>query len=321
MSKCNKELGDYIDFFTSSHGCDMVFYAYKGTSGTYNEMVQSDKYYLCREEIENIKQGEAVLENFLYEVSNIIEIGPGSEYTLLNKTIPILNASKNLAKYIGCDYSESYLNETLSFLKANSKGVGISGIVGDLLHDKINIKDKVSGQNCVIFLGSTIGNFTKNDMSLAINKIADICKKGDKLIITFDINQDEKTLLSAYSNNFMAKWMQGILKYFIQYDPSIQGKLEQFKLKADWDGQRVQMFFDVQEDLSVFIPEYGEIKLKKGRQLRGVTAHKFTIDSISELLGASGFEMSDILTVSARMATILAIKNGIPAMGVDSNKF
>ncbi|MBN8512346.1 MAG: L-histidine N(alpha)-methyltransferase [Rickettsiales bacterium] len=309
MSKCNKELGDYIDFFGSSHGCDMVFYAYKGTAGAYNEMVQSDKYYLCREEIENIKQGKAVLENFLYEVSNIIEIGPGSEYTLLHKTIPILSASENLTKYIGFDYSESYLEETLSFLKANSKGIGISGIVGDLLHDKINIKDKVSGQNCVIFLGSTIGNFTKNDMRLAIDKISDICGNGDKLIITFDINQDEKTLLSAYNNKLMERWMQGILKYFIQYDPSIQGKLEQFKLKADWDGSKAQMFFEVQEDLSVSIPEYGAVELKKGRQLRGVTAHKFTVDSIAQLLGVGGFQISDILTISGRMATVLAIKN------------
>lgn len=309
MSKCNKELGDYIDFFTSNHGCDMVFYAYKGTAGTYNEMVQSDKYYLCREEIENIKQGKAVLENFLYDSNNIIEIGPGSEYTLLNKTIPIFNVSKNLAKYIGFDYSESYLDETLSFLKANSKGIGISGIVGDLLHDKINIKDKVSGQNCVIFLGSTIGNFTKNDMRLAIDKISDICGNGDKLIITFDINQDKKTLLSAYSNELMGKWMQGILKYFIQYDPTMQSKLEKFKQKADWDGQKVQMFFEVQEDLSISIPEYGAVELKKGRQLRGVTAHKFTVDSIAELLGTGGFQISDILSISGRMATVLAIKN------------
>lgn len=310
MSKCNKEFGDYIAFFTGSHGCDMVFYAYKGTAGTYNDMVQSDKYYLCREEIENIKQSKAVLESFLYEVNNIIEIGPGSDYTLLNKTIPILNASKNLVQYIGLDYSESYLNETLSFLKANSK-ISIDGIVADLLRDQVNIGDKIHGRNCVIFLGSTIGNFTKNDMRVVVSKIADICSNGDRLIITFDINQDENTIIAAYSNDLMAKWMQGILKYFVQYDPSIQSKLEQFKLKADWNGQRVQMFFEVQEDLTVFIPEYGEIKLKKGRQLRGVTAHKFTIDSISELLGASGFEISDILTVSGRMATILATKHGI----------
>lgn len=309
MDKYHNELKNYITFFTSNIGCDMVFYAYTGSTQSYSNIVQLDKYYLCREEIENIKQGKAVLENFLYDSNNIIEIGPGSEYTLLNKTIPILGASKNLVKYIGLDYSESYLDETLAFLKANSKGISISGVVGDLLRDKIDIKDRASGQNCVIFLGSTIGNFTKNDMHLAINKIADICGNGDKLIITFDINQDENTLLSAYSNELMEKWMQGILKYFIQYDPTMQSKLEKFKQKADWDGQKVQMFFEVQEDLSVSIPEYGVVELKKGRQLRGVTAHKFTIDSIAQLLRTGGFEVSDILTISGRMATVLAIKN------------
>ena len=303
-----KELQDYIAFFTTKEGMDIMPYVYRRSSATYDELTQSQQYYVCREEVENIETNMTFLSELLSGVTDIIEVGPGSRHPVMHKTIPIISCAHDLKCYNGVDYSEVYLETALDTVKQYAPYLKVRGVEADLLNGRVVVESNANAKKAILFFGITIGNFDVIQRNHVISQLAGLASTGDMLITTFDLNHDHETLINAYGNQYMQEFMSGVLHYLTDLCHDFNKYLNMFKFKTTWDGQKVAMYFEATEDLSFVLPGHGKIQVHRGQELRGVVAHKFTLESMSNLLLAHGFHVEQVLSVSDRVATAVCKK-------------
>src|SRR3990167_10750498 len=100
----DQTFNDYYKFLTTTEGADILPYTYLSSGDSYEKLIKDCKdYYLFDDEVALIKNNHHKLKHYLSEITNIIEIGPGSKHTVINKTIPILQYAQNLESYLPID--------------------------------------------------------------------------------------------------------------------------------------------------------------------------------------------------------------------------
>ncbi len=300
-----KILEDYFSFFTQKEGAEMTSYIYLDSCNYYDQLIKdSADYYLCRDHIEIIKKHKDKFKQYLFEVTDIIEIGPGSDYVVKNKTMPILSYAKNLKSYQAIDNCKQYLDETCVFVKNNTSGIEIFGVEADLMRkEKIQLYKTHSGKKCITFLGGTLANFHELQQNHCLKQIYTMLNPGDLFIITADTNQDEKSLLAAYYNIYAQNLFTGVIRYFASINSDFKKHAASFELRCSWNkaSSFIDLHFVAQDDLSFHFPNYGNIIIKKGQIFKGIRAYKKTKQANIELLNKNGFEVLDVLNNSNKM--------------------
>lgn len=308
-----KILDDYIKFFTTEHGADILPYAYLNASHLYNKILENNThYYLFNDEVSLIRNNSLKLSQHLSEIKELIEIGPGSSHSVNNKTIPILNCAKNLKNYYALDHSIDYLNDAYSCVSDNIPKLKIFTVEANLLQtNPIEINTHGTDKKAVMLLGSTLENFDLNDQKHIIQTIHNTINSNDLFILTVDTNQDEESLNLAYSSEHNIKFIMGGLHYLEKITPNFTPYINSLKIEVAWNKELnvVDTNFIAKNDFSFYFNGYGDIMIKKGQKLRGVKSRKPTTNTITNLLESSGFSVIDTLTNSNKIKMFIATKN------------
>ncbi|AIL65261.1 hypothetical protein NOVO_05715 [Rickettsiales bacterium Ac37b] len=312
LSEQEKILADYYQFFTDPKGIDMLPYAYMGSSSTYDLMVKNNPdYYLFSEEVAIIKNNAEKLTTHLSDIKDIIEIGPGSNHTITNKTIPLLNYAKSLKRYYAIDHSKPYLDKACAFIKENTYNIDIRGVEADLMSlGNLKSLKKEDDKKCILLLGGTIGNFSSSLQLQALQQIFKLMNIGDKLLLAVDTNQDEQTLIKAYDNIYSYKLIRGILEYFAIIHPPFKDYLNFFEIRFLWHKhcRTIEKFFVAKENIIFEMEKYGTIAIRQNQELRGAASQKFTLMDINNLLHKIGFGVLDILNYNNKVRLIICKK-------------
>lgn len=136
------------------------------------------------------------------EVLNVVELGAGDG----RKTLLLLNAITVADvdfSYIPIDISRGAMME---LFKVVGTGFGNSlkmhGIVGDYLEAlKWVVRKWPERRMLVLFLGSTIGNFTHDCAMTFLTNVRSSLKTRDLLLAGFDLKKDPAVMLRAYSDS------------------------------------------------------------------------------------------------------------------------
>jgi len=308
-----KTFEDYVAFFTTKKGLDMLSYAYLGTTDNYNNFIKNcPDYYLFNDEAKAISSNQRLLAEYLKDVTDIVEIGPGSDYTLEHKTLPILSYVENLKRYHAVDISKSFLDNACNYIKKHTLNIEISSVEADLMQDeKIELNHTPYDKKAVIFLGSTLGNFSKIQQNYVIKQISLLTKTNDIAIITIDTNQDKESILRAYDNNYLKKFFFDVIRHFSSICPEFLPYVNYLEVKCRLDevNKLVDVFFVVKNNFSFFLKNYGEIKLTKGQELRGINCHKPKIEDVSNLLQQNQFDVLDVLHYTNKMQLFICKKH------------
>ena len=211
----SKILQDYYKFFTTEEGADMLPYVYLENPRAFDNLVKNcDDYYLFKEEVELLQNSKKALTNYLDDITSIIEIGPGSTHSVMHKTLSVLQCAPHLKNYYPIDISKKYLNDACEVVGSKFPRIRTLPIAADMMN-LFNLK-KIAENNqekkALLLLGSTLGGQTPEEQDLIITGISKILSKDDIFIITVDTNNDEKSLMKAYSNNHELHY--SVLSYF-----------------------------------------------------------------------------------------------------------
>jgi len=308
-----KTLEDYVAFFTTKKGADMLPYAYLEATDNYNNLVKNcPDYYLFNDEVKTISSNKDALKEYLKEVTDIVEIGPGSDYTLEHKTLPILSYVENLKRYHAIDISKDYLDNACNYIKRHKPELEICSVEADLMRDeKIELNQIPYGKKAVIFLGSTLGNFTQMQQNYVLKQISMLTEANEIVIIAIDTNQDKNSLIKAYNNSYSTKLVLAIIRNFTKISPKFLPYVNSFEVECRWDeaNKLIDIFFVVKDNISFYLENYGEIILTKGQELRGVTSRKPSKECIATLLQQNQFDVLDILHYSNKMQLFICKRN------------
>ncbi len=311
-NKRNNEL-DYLDFFTKNAGADMLQYAYLEPSELYSNFITLNKdYYLFSDEVDLIINNEDKLHNYLSNISNIVEIAPRSIYAMRKKTLALLSYVDKLRSYFILDYFENYLFESYKFSKEHMKDIEVSIITSDLLDiKKIDLKERIRGKKLIMCLGNLISNFKFSKQKEIIKGIASSMNKEDIFIITIEINEDIKSLLKAYSNQYSMAFIKGILEHYSKINLNFISYIDAFETICLWNKNLncIEFSFKAKENISFNYNKDFELKIKKGQKLKGVRLYKSSKLEFQNLLEQCGFSIKEILTQQNRTAVFICSRN------------
>ncbi|MDF1559615.1 MAG: L-histidine N(alpha)-methyltransferase [Bacteroidales bacterium] len=177
------------------------FYDDAGSS-IFQEITKLPEYYLTRSEQE-------ILENQKDQITDAI-ISNNSRFDLLElgsgdgvKTKILLKQlvqKRSDFKYIPVDISSKANSDLVSDLHEELPSLEISPLTGDFFGLKNSGNFSGDTRKVILFLGSNIGNFTEPEIDLFFTQLYDLCRKGDKVLIGFDLKKSPDIIMNAYDD-------------------------------------------------------------------------------------------------------------------------
>lgn len=193
---------DVLTGFSSKrkHLSSKYFYDTKG-SQLFNKITQHPDYYLTQCELEIIQQNKSKFSQLLAGQSfNLIELGPGEGIKTRLLIDQFLNDGHDFT-YFTIDISEKYLSQIVQRFNQELSQLKLVALNADYFAGLQWLSKQSQKRNVVLFLGSSIGNFTPGKTNLFLNSIWRDLQHGDYCYIGFDLRKDTDILLKAYNDS------------------------------------------------------------------------------------------------------------------------
>lgn len=175
------------------------FYDSKG-SRLFNEITHHPDYYLTNCEIEILHRYKNRLSQlFGQQGFNLIELGPGEGIKTRLLLDQFLKDGHDFTYYT-IDISEKYLSQIVKKFNKELSQLKLVALNADYFEGLQWLTEQSKRRNVVLFLGSSIGNFTPTHVNIFLRSLWQDLQKDDYLYIGFDLRKDTKLLLQAYND-------------------------------------------------------------------------------------------------------------------------
>lgn len=178
------------------------FYDDKG-SRIFTEIMGIPEYYLTRCEREILTtQKEALTREFIKGNPKNIELvelgsGDGQKTKVLLRHMLYREVSFS---YTPVDISSDANERLLASLAGEMPKLAVNALTGDYFEVMKSLNGHPGTRRIVLFLGSNIGNFSGEDRDLFLGQFSSFLKKGDKVLIGFDLKKSPDIILKAYDD-------------------------------------------------------------------------------------------------------------------------
>jgi L-histidine Nalpha-methyltransferase len=272
-----------------------LFYDQAG-SQLFEEITELPEYYVTRTE-RNILAEHA--EEIVTAAAggrdlSMIELGAGTA----TKTGLLLDAAVGLqgcVTYYPIDVSETALEEARIRLEAELPEVTVEPIVADYTEGMRQNSASHTGRKLVLYIGSSIGNFSPADALQVLRGVRAQLLPGDSLLLGTDMVKDVDTLLAAYDDaaGVTAKFNKNILvRINRELDANFNPKL--FCHRTRWNQQHSRIEMHLESLLSQKITVRAldlEVRFARGETIHTENSYKFTDERVVALLARAGFKL------------------------------
>ncbi len=178
------------------------FYDDKG-SQIFQQIMRMDSYYLTDAEFEIFDtRGESLVNACSPDGSSfrLVEFGAGDGLKTKVLIQHLLNDNIEFT-YTPIDISSGALEGLVSDCGTSFPGLKVESLQGDYFEalDRL-IATGDTQRKVILFLGSNIGNFKREEALVFLSAIRDHMNPGDRLLIGFDLKKDPNVVLQAYSD-------------------------------------------------------------------------------------------------------------------------
>ena len=269
-----------------------LFYDAAG-SALFERITQLPEYYLTRTERAIFAaHADAIIAAAAGgETLSIAELGAGTAA----KTGLLLEAAvrrQGSVIYRPVDVSPTALEMAKRHLETRVPGVLVEPQVADYTRDPIPL-DAGAARRLVLYIGSSIGNFSPEDAVRVLRTVRDQLQPGDTLLLGTDMVKDERTLLAAYDDaaGVTAEFNRNIL-HRLNRELGADFDVTRFTHQAIWNAaeSRMEMHLVSNGPQRVTIDDL-ELHFAAGETIHTENSYKFTQKSIVWLLKQSGFTL------------------------------
>jgi L-histidine N-alpha-methyltransferase len=272
-----------------------LFYDEAG-SRLFEEITELPEYYVTRTERQILAEhaDEIISAAAGGRDLSMIELGAGTA----TKTGLLLNAAVRLqggVTYYPIDVSQTALDEARSRLEAELPEVTVEPIVADYTEGMRQNSTVQSGRRLVLYIGSSIGNFSPEDAVEVLRGVRSQLSPGDCLLLGTDMVKDAQTLHAAYDDaaGVTARFNMNVLT---RINRELEGNfdLRLFRHQARWNAResRVEMHLESLLPQKVAIRALDlEVRFLPDETIHTENSYKFTDESVLELLTRAGFRL------------------------------
>lgn len=173
------------------------FYDERG-SQLFEQICELPEYYPTRTEASILGQYAEEIAS-LTGTTELVELGSGSS----TKTRLLLDAYQklgSLGKYVAVDVSGEILEDTVRQLGEDYPALEARGMVGTYERALAQLKPLSKGSRTVMFLGSTLGNFSTDECDRFLEQVVTVLKPGDYFLLGIDLQKPQDILEAAYND-------------------------------------------------------------------------------------------------------------------------
>ncbi|MBV9573914.1 MAG: L-histidine N(alpha)-methyltransferase [Acidobacteriales bacterium] len=221
----------------------------------------------------------------------VVELGSGTAEktrTLLRE----LEKKQMLVPYFPVDISRAAVEEARERVESQCPKTRVRPVVADFSQGFGFLRD-IPGRKLVLYLGSSIGNYDRDDAVEMLDEVREELNDGDKLLIGTDMVKAPAVLLSAYDDaqGVTAEFNKNILRR-INLELGGNFNLDSFRHIALWNSRqsRIEMHLESMRQQTVEIELLGlGIKLAAGERIHTENSYKYTIPMVDDMLASAGF--------------------------------
>ncbi len=307
----NSFADDVKEGLTSENKFLLPKYFYDKSGSEYFERIcETEEYYPTRTEISILKNLSDTISERNPDKNLIIELGSGSSLKTNYLLRSFLKSRKHLT-YVPIDVS-NILIESSKLLTEKYQDLFIKGVISFYEEGMEFIVSDDNSSKLVLFLGSSIGNFSKEERIDFMKMLKKYMNESDRLLIGFDLIKDKHVLNNAYNDRegFTAKFNLNILQ---RINNELDGNfdLTNFNHLAFFNEteNRIEMHLVANEKMEVEIKGIGEtINFEAGEKIHTENSYKFNNEMINQLAKDSGMEFSDYYTDEKEYFSLCAFK-------------
>lgn len=274
------------------------FYDKKG-SLLFEEITQLKEYYPTRTEKSILLSIVPKLDLDLTNI-DIVELGSGdaSKISIIMNQIP--EHIRNTINYFAVDISKDAIEKSAAIINQRFNLNSITGIITDF-HQHLNMLPTVN-RRLFCFLGSTIGNFNKEDLTRFSEQLGNFMQRGDMLLLGIDLVKEKTIIEAAYNDDkgITARFNKNILSVV----SSIIGtdfNEESFDHLAFYnsDEKRIEMHLKALDDQVISPKGFPKkVHITKGETIHTENSYKFDAKGISLICQHSGLHIKNLFADS-----------------------
>lgn len=272
------------------------FYDDRG-SQLFQEIMRLPEYYLTRAEFEIFStQTKEIFTSFTENANSfdLIELGAGDGTKTAVLIDYFLDRNADFT-YAPIDISQEAIAELTEKFKREFPALSINARTGDYFRTLESLRTDGARPKIILFLGSNIGNFSREQAIDFFRKLRGAMNDDDLLFVGFDLQKDPRTILRAYDD------AQGVTA---QFNLNLLARINR-ELGADFDLNEFSHY-------AIYNPADGAARsflVSRKRQTVRVEAlnkifdfkaweaiymeisQKYTVEMIEDLARASGFQV------------------------------
>ncbi|MDH3252586.1 MAG: L-histidine N(alpha)-methyltransferase, partial [Ignavibacteria bacterium] len=183
----------------------------------------------------------------------------------------------------------------------------VTGLVTDYFNGLKWLNNRHPRRNLVMFLGSSIGNFTHSEACVFMRNVWNCLNHDDVVLIGFDLKKDIELLLRAYNDS------QGVTREFNlnvlhRINSELGGNFDVTKFRHfgtyDVFSGGMESYLVSLEHQSVFIEKIGRaFSFEAWEPIHTEYSYKYLVSDIEQLAGETGFEIHENLFDERRFFT------------------
>lgn len=266
-------------------------------SKLFEAICQTDEYYLTRAESEIFSTHADDIQTAVGTGCTLIDIGAGN-CAKAASLFPVLQPRD----YVAVDISVDFLQEAVAGLQAKHPDIPMLAVGSDF-SEAFGLPAHVEKQRRVFFYpGSSIGNFTPLEASQCLRRFRAACALDGALLIGVDLVKDPLVLEAAYDDALgitaafnlnalrhintllLADFDVGKWRHCAHYNP-VQSRME--------------MHLEAKQAHRVTWPG-GARTFVAGERIHTENSYKFTITGFANMLGQSGFGVTQSWSDAAK---------------------
>ena len=250
------------------------------------------EYYPTNTEKNIFSQHQAEITKAVGVGGTLIDLGAGN----CEKAESFFSSLKP-SSYLAIDFSAEYLQDAVKKLEGKYPHIHMQCIGMDFSKQLLIPSSIAATKRIFFYPGSSIGNFFRSEALHFLSQIKNQVNDGG-LLIGVDLMKEDSVLMAAYDDplRVTAAFNLNILRSINSHLDS-NFRVEQFrhKVKINHSENRVELYLEALENLTVSWPGHFR-EFKKGELIHTENSHKYTIESIQQLLNDAGFEKTQIWT-------------------------
>lgn len=171
-------------------------------SALFEEITRLPEYYLTRTEHAILSEhAERIVSPVLGQPCCVVDLGAGDGH----KTRILLEKLHELGtdvRYAPVDVSAAALWDSEQRIQSELPWLRVDPVHDDYIAGLARVREAQAGRKLlVLWLGSSIGNFTLSQATTMLSGLAGACEPSDTLLIGFDMLKDPSRLVAAYADS------------------------------------------------------------------------------------------------------------------------